>query len=41
MGWDKYSLKPVETYEVPGEHITMLAEPHVQVLAKHLKVCLE
>ncbi|AFZ28250.1 beta-ketoacyl synthase family protein,acyltransferase family protein,phosphopantetheine-containing protein (plasmid) [Cylindrospermum stagnale PCC 7417] len=41
MGWDKYSLKSVETYEVPGEHITMMAEPHVQVLAKHLKVCLE
>ncbi|MEH2067467.1 MAG: SDR family NAD(P)-dependent oxidoreductase [Nostoc sp.] len=41
MGWDKYSLKSVETYEVPGEHITMLAEPHVRVLAKHLKVCLE
>lgn len=41
MGWDKYSLKSVETYEVSGEHITMLAEPHVQVLAKHLKVCLE
>ncbi|MDF5717238.1 MAG: SDR family NAD(P)-dependent oxidoreductase [Rhizonema sp. NSF051] len=41
MDWDKYSLKSVETYEVPGEHITMLAEPHVQVLAKHLKVCLE
>ncbi|WP_375501129.1 SDR family NAD(P)-dependent oxidoreductase [uncultured Nostoc sp.] len=41
MGWDKCSLKSVETYEVPGEHITMLAEPHVQVLAKHLKVCLE
>ena len=41
MGWDKYSLKSVETYEVPGKHITMLAEPHVQVLAKHLKVCIE
>ena len=41
MGWDKYSLKSVETYEVPGEHITMLAEPHVQVLAKRLKACLE
>ncbi|MEO1375652.1 MAG: SDR family NAD(P)-dependent oxidoreductase, partial [Cyanobacteria bacterium J06635_10] len=41
MGWDKYSLKSVETYEVPGKHITMLVEPHVQVWAKHLKVCLE
>lgn len=41
MGWDKYSLKSVETHEVPGKHITMLAEPHVQVWAKHLKVCLE
>ena len=41
MGWDNYSLKSVETYEVPGEHITMLAEPHVQVLAKCLKACLE
>jgi thioesterase domain-containing protein len=25
---------------VPGDHITMMTEPHVQVLAERLKACL-
>ncbi|MDM8558174.1 amino acid adenylation domain-containing protein [Candidatus Parabeggiatoa sp. HSG14] len=40
-GWNQFSAEPVDLYEVPGNHITMLSEPHVQVLAEKLKVCFE
>ncbi|VEP15783.1 conserved hypothetical protein [Hyella patelloides LEGE 07179] len=40
-GWDKFSDLPVKTYSLPGDHITMMNEPHVQVLAKQLKICFE
>jgi thioesterase domain-containing protein len=35
-----YSSEPVELYEVPGNHFTMLQEPHVRILAERLKECL-
>jgi amino acid adenylation domain-containing protein/non-ribosomal peptide synthase protein (TIGR01720 family) len=38
-GWD--ALGAVELYHVPGDHFTMLAEPHVQVLAKQLVALIE
>jgi amino acid adenylation domain-containing protein len=41
MGWDQVSSEPVETYSVPGDHITMVTEPHVQVLAEKLRACLD
>ena len=41
MGWDKFSSESVEAYDVPGDHMTMMAEPHVQVLAKQLRACLD
>jgi len=39
-GWNQFSSQPVEVDIVPGNHITMLGEPHVQVLAEKLKFCL-
>lgn len=39
-GWGKFSSKPVEVYNLPGNHVTMIAEPHVQVLAEKLRDCL-
>jgi glutamate-1-semialdehyde aminotransferase/thioesterase domain-containing protein/acyl carrier protein len=39
-GWSKLSSEPVETLTVPGNHYTMLAKPHVQVLAEQLKAYL-
>ncbi|NEQ74589.1 MAG: amino acid adenylation domain-containing protein [Okeania sp. SIO2C9] len=39
-GWNQYSCKPVEVKVVPGNHTTMLGEPHVMVLAEKLKFCL-
>ena len=41
MGWDKFSSKPIQSYDIPGDHITMLTEPHVQVLAQQLTICIE
>ena len=40
-GWEKFSPEPVELHFVPGNHMTMLSEPHVQELAKHLIICFE
>ena len=39
-GWNQFSSQPVEVDVVPGNHTTMLGEPHVQVLAEKLKFCL-
>ncbi|WP_287243564.1 MULTISPECIES: thioesterase domain-containing protein [unclassified Okeania] len=39
-GWNQFSSQPVEVHVVPGNHITMLSEPHVMVLAEKLKFCL-
>ncbi len=33
-GWQAFGA--VETIDIPGDHITMLAEPHVEVLAERL-----
>ncbi|NJK48665.1 amino acid adenylation domain-containing protein [Candidatus Gracilibacteria bacterium] len=35
-GWSQFSSVPVKIYSLPGDHITMTTEPHVQVLAKQL-----
>ncbi|MEO1004241.1 MAG: amino acid adenylation domain-containing protein [Cyanobacteria bacterium J06638_38] len=40
-GWEQFSTVPVETHVVPGDHITMLAQPHVALLAEKLSICLE
>ncbi|MFN6531145.1 non-ribosomal peptide synthetase [Nostoc sp. ChiSLP03a] len=40
-GWSEYSCEPVDIHFVPGNHITMMAEPHVQVLAEQLKDCIQ
>ena len=38
-GWNQLSTQPVEVHVIPGNHTTMLSEPHVQVLAELLKLC--
>lgn len=37
FGWASYCVRPVTVIEVPGTHITMLTEPHVRVLAGHIR----
>ncbi|NEP33690.1 amino acid adenylation domain-containing protein [Moorena sp. SIO3B2] len=41
FGWSPFSSRPLEIYDVPGDHISMVAEPHVQVLAQKLMACIE
>lgn len=41
LGWEPFSDGLVEIYEVPGDHISMMAEPYVQVLAQKLMACIE
>jgi amino acid adenylation domain-containing protein/non-ribosomal peptide synthase protein (TIGR01720 family) len=41
MGWGKLAQGGVEIYDVPGDHLSMLQEPNVQVLAEALRACLE
>ena len=40
LGWGRLILGAVDLHEVPGDHITLLAEPHVAVLAGRLRACL-
>jgi thioesterase domain-containing protein len=35
--WGELTTQPIEIHRVPGDHVTMLAEPHVKVLAERLK----
>ena len=41
LGWGEFVTGGVETVYIPGEHLSLLAEPHVQVLAEKLQVCIE
>jgi amino acid adenylation domain-containing protein len=40
-GWGRLSAEPVSVHAVPGDHHTMLSEPHVQTLAGLLAAQLE
>jgi thioesterase domain-containing protein len=39
-GWGPFAAGPVAVHWVPGDHITMMTKPYVQVLAERLKACL-
>ncbi|MEH2088955.1 non-ribosomal peptide synthetase [Nostoc sp.] len=41
LGWNKFSAEPVNVYFVPGNHVTIITQPYVQVLAERLKACIE
>ncbi|MDZ8084001.1 MAG: amino acid adenylation domain-containing protein [Nostoc sp. DedQUE12b] len=40
-GWSKFSTEQVDIHFVPGNHVTMMTQPHVQILAERLKACIE
>jgi aspartate racemase len=40
-GWSRIAAGGIEVRNIPGNHLSMLQEPHVQVLAKELRECLE
>jgi thioesterase domain-containing protein len=39
LGWGRLSTR-VEVYEVPGNHLMMMEQPHVRALAEALHACL-
>jgi thioesterase domain-containing protein len=41
MGWSPLSPEPVEVFRIPGDHAKMVGEPHVRILAQHLRACIE
>jgi amino acid adenylation domain-containing protein len=41
LGWSEFSSEPVKVYDVPGDHASMLTEPHVQSLVYVLRRSLE
>jgi thioesterase domain-containing protein len=41
LGWGPYAEDGVELYEIPGTHDTLVLEPHVQVLAAHLRAYID
>ncbi|NEQ75871.1 MAG: hypothetical protein F6K23_24240 [Okeania sp. SIO2C9] len=41
LGWSSFSTKPVDIYEIPGDHVSMITEPNVGVLAEKLIACIE
>jgi aspartate racemase len=41
LSWGELAAGGLECHEVPGTHLGMLQEPHVQVLAEKLKACLD
>ncbi|MFN6483748.1 MULTISPECIES: amino acid adenylation domain-containing protein [unclassified Nostoc] len=41
MGWDQLTVGGTEIHHIPGNHLTMLRKPHIQVLAAQLRACIE
>jgi amino acid adenylation domain-containing protein len=37
MGWEGLTTRGMDVLTVPGNHFTMLREPHVQIIAEHLR----
>jgi thioesterase domain-containing protein len=40
-GWRELSSEPLQIIDVPGDHMTMMTEPHVRVIAERLNSCLD
>jgi len=41
LGWQRLSRRPVEVIHVPGNHVTMMTEPHVAIMASRILKFLE
>ncbi|NEP10410.1 MAG: amino acid adenylation domain-containing protein [Symploca sp. SIO2C1] len=40
-GWNSLTTEELATYEISGDHYTMMRSSHIQVLAQKLEACLE
>jgi hypothetical protein len=41
LAWSSLASGGLEVRIIPGDHLTMVEEPHAQVLAQDLQVCLD
>jgi thioesterase domain-containing protein/SAM-dependent methyltransferase/acyl carrier protein len=41
MGWGTLAAGGVDVHDLPGDHLTVLRQPHVRVLAEKLRACLD
>lgn len=41
LGWHKFAMKPVKIQKVKGDHLTLVAEPNVKILATALDTYLQ
>jgi amino acid adenylation domain-containing protein len=41
LSWDRLAEGGTEIHHLPGNHLTMLRKPHIQVLAAQLKACID
>jgi aspartate racemase len=41
LGWSRVAMGGVEVHDVPGEHLSIMHEPHVEELANQLRGCLQ
>ena len=41
LGWSALAVGGLEIHEVPGDHLHMFQEPHVQILAEKLRACID
>jgi amino acid adenylation domain-containing protein len=41
LGWDQLTVGRTEIHHIPGNHLTMLRKPHIQILAAQLRACIE
>jgi amino acid adenylation domain-containing protein len=39
-GWKQWTTDGVEVHTIPGQHYTIMREPHVKALAEQLRICL-
>jgi amino acid adenylation domain-containing protein len=41
LGWGKCSSQPIQFIDVPGDHFSIFVEPHIQELAKQLRISID
>lgn len=39
-GWEEVTVRPLRTVEVPGDHVTLMTEPSVGILARELRAAI-
>jgi thioesterase domain-containing protein len=40
-GWAAWVAGPWQSMELPGDHFSLVRQPHVQALARQLRACLQ